>query len=121
MNVLARLARAERCGAGLGGRPPVVAGLDEPRGDKALSCDRVPGRASRGGGWNGEGSPDGDSASAAGGSKVVCRGGIGAQASASGGAGWEIDCGAEASGAGGDAAPRSIAAAPNALPPDATI
>jgi hypothetical protein len=124
MNLLARSARAEFSGAGLGSRPPGIGGLDEPCGaiGRALSCDRVPGRASRGGGW-----------------KVVSRGGSGAEASGGGGNGWEVVCrggsgaeatgagdgwgvasrggsGAEAFGIGGDRSAPSIAAAPNALP-----
>jgi hypothetical protein len=124
MNLLARSARAEFSGAGLGGRPPGIGGLDEPCRaiGRALSCDRAPGRASRGGGW-----------------KVVSRGGSGAEAFGTGGSGWEVVCrggsgaeaagagddweiasrggsGAEAFGIGSDGSTPSIVAAPNALP-----
>lgn len=129
MNLLARSARPEFSSTGLGSRPPGIGGLDEPCGaiGRALSCDRAPGRASRGGGW-----------------KVVSRGGSGAEASGSSGSGWEVVCrggsgaeatgagdgwgvasrggsGAEAFGIGGDRSPPSIVAAPNALPPGAAI
>ena len=88
MNLLARSARAEFSGVDLGSRPVGSGGLDEPCEPigRALSCDRAPGCASRGGGW-----------------EVVSRGGSGAEAFGTGG-GWGVACrggsGAEATGAG---------------------